>query len=104
MLIEARKVGLLVDASKVDLVLGRAGGNYVPPDPQAKMHESLTAKWWAAEFIWKRHYDQTRQKDGRRINLFRRRTLPKASLIHESAYQRGNAYKSKLPQDGIPTT
>jgi uncharacterized protein (DUF2235 family) len=104
MLNEARKAGLLVDANKVDLVLGRAGGDYVPPDPQAKMHESLTTKWWAAEFVWKRHYDLARQKESRRMNLFRRRTIPNASFIHESAYQRGDDYKSKLPPDGRPTT
>jgi hypothetical protein len=85
-------------------VLGRAGGDYVLPDPKAKMHKSLTAKWWAAEFVWKRHYDQARQKEGRRMNLFRRRTIPNASFIHESAYQRGDDYKNKLPPDGRPTT
>jgi uncharacterized protein (DUF2235 family) len=104
MLNEARKAKLLVDTNNVDLVLGRAGGGYVPPDPKAKMHESLTAKWRVAEFIWKRHYDPARQKECWRMNLFRRRTIPNASFIHESAYQRGEDYKGKLPPDGIPTT
>jgi hypothetical protein len=42
MLREAKTAGLLVDAGGEDLVLVRAGGGYVAPDPNSPLHESLT--------------------------------------------------------------
>ncbi len=101
MLSEAAQAGLLTESAKVDLVLGKSSGGYVPPDPTAKMHESLTWKWWPAELLFKRHYDYDRKMDTRRMNLGRPRTIPSGALIHRSAYQRGDDYKKKLPPDGI---
>jgi uncharacterized protein (DUF2235 family) len=97
MLGEAGKAHLIVDPGREALVLGRAGGGYVPPDPLAAMHESLTAKWWLAEFIPKRHFNAERQAEERRMNLFRRRTIPADAWIHEAAWQRGAAYSALLP-------
>jgi len=99
MLAEAEAAGLRVDPSRRDLVLGLSGGNFVPPNPKAEMHESLTAKWWAAEFIPKRHYDWKRKEETRRMNLFRRRTIPQGASIHQSAYDRGPGYAERLPGD-----
>lgn len=101
MLGEAKAAGLLADPAREALVLGQAGGGLVPPDPKAKMHESLTAKWWAAEFIPKRHYDFIRQAENRRMNLFRRRTILPGALIHQLAYDRGAEYSARLPTDAI---
>jgi uncharacterized protein (DUF2235 family) len=98
---EATDARLLVDRSRADLVLGRSGGVYVSPDPTAEMHESLTAAWWPAELIPKRHYDWKSKQEARRMNLFRRRSIPPGALIHESAYQRGAAYSSRLPRDAV---
>ena len=39
MLTEAIAAGLIIDAAKVDLVLGKHGGGYVSADPNAIMHE-----------------------------------------------------------------
>lgn len=102
MLREAGNAGLVIDKAREDLVLGRAGGGYVAPDPKAAAHESLTLSWWPAEFLFKRHYDWETKKEGRRMNLFRRRTIPAGSSIHQSAYERGDAYKAGLPADGVP--
>jgi uncharacterized protein (DUF2235 family) len=102
MLEEARSAGLLTDPAREDLVLGRAGRGYVAPDPKADMHESLTWPWYPAEFVLKRHYDWDKKKEGRRMNLFRRRSIPPGSLIHRSAYERGDDYAKRLPPDGIP--
>jgi uncharacterized protein (DUF2235 family) len=104
MLGEATAAGLMVDPARVDLVLGRSGGGYVPPDPKAQMHESLTAGWWAAEFIPKRHYDWKRKREERRMNLFRRRTIPPGAMIHQSAYDRGVEYSSRLAPDASIVT
>src|SRR5262249_23105524 len=98
MLDEAKKAGLQVEPEREDLVLGRqAGGDYVPPNAKADMHESLTATWWLAEFIPKRHFNAERKVEERRMNLFRRRTIPAGALIHDSAYAREADYVSRLP-------
>ena len=96
MLDEAKAANLVVDSGREARVLGRAGGGYVPPDPQAKMHESLTAAWWPVEFIPKRHYNAKKKKEERRMNLFRHRTIPPSATIHPSAYQRGTEYVASL--------
>jgi uncharacterized protein (DUF2235 family) len=98
---EATDAGLLVDPGRADLVLGRSGGAYVPPNPKAEMHESLTVSWWPAEFIPKKHYDWNSKQESRHMNLFRRRTIPPGALIHQSAYERGEAYSSRLPSDAV---
>lgn len=101
MLKEATAGGLLLDSAKVDLVLGRAGNGYVRDDPTGQIHRSLSVCWWPAEFVSKRHYDLSMRQETRRMNLFRRRTLPPKSKIHEAAYLRGDAYKARLPDDAI---
>jgi hypothetical protein len=97
MISEARAHGLLLDEERVARVLGCAGSGYVPPNPQAEMHESLTGFWRFAEFIPKRHFNWKLGEWRRRPNLFRRRTIPENSLVHESAFQRGDAYRKRLP-------
>jgi uncharacterized protein (DUF2235 family) len=101
MLREAIAAGLLVDNARMDLVLGQSGGGYAPLDSKAPMHESLTPKWWVAEFIPKRHYDWTTRRETKRMNLFRRRTIPSKSLVHQSAFERGGGYEQRLPADAI---
>jgi uncharacterized protein (DUF2235 family) len=97
MLREAITHGLLVDEDRVAAVLGRAGMEYVAPDALAQMHESLTGFWRLAEFLPKKHFDWKVGRVRRRMNFFRRRTIPENSLVHESAFQRGDAYRARLP-------
>jgi uncharacterized protein (DUF2235 family) len=102
MLQEAKAAGLLVLSGKENEVLGVLGtGGFVRPDPQAKPHESLKGFWNAAEFIWKKHYNWNKHKEERRMNLYRRRTIPAGSLVHESAFQRGSDYLKRLPGDCV---
>jgi len=82
-------------------VLGRAGGGYVPPDPNSPLHESLTKVWWPAELIAKRHYDSANKMWERRMNKGRRRTLPPGSMVHESVFQRAGDYAARLPSDVV---
>ena len=77
MLREARAAHLLLDETQVEAVLGARGPEYAPPNTTATMHESLTGWWRLAEFVPKRHYDWTTGRWGRRMNLFRRRVIPK---------------------------
>jgi uncharacterized protein (DUF2235 family) len=100
MLDEAVAKGLLVDEKKRDAVLGRGGSaRYVRPDPTAQAHESLKGFWNVAEFVWKKHYDRETGREGRRMNLYRRRTIPPGALVHASAYERGAAYRSRIPAE-----
>jgi hypothetical protein len=91
----------VTDPARVKLVMGRDGGDYVAPNPSAAAHESLIARWWAAEFIPKRHYDWAKGREGRRPNLFRRRTIPDGAMIHQSAYDRGEDYAGRLPANTV---
>jgi uncharacterized protein (DUF2235 family) len=101
MLAEAHACQLLLNKDRTDTVLGKKGQDYVPPNPTADMHESLTAAWWPAEFALKKHYDWKTGTTGRRMNLFRRRTIPEGSCIHDSAYVRGQDYQKLLPANAV---
>ena len=97
MLDEAVEKGLAVDDEKMATVLGNRSGGYVSPDPTAAAHESLTRKWWPAEFIFKRHWDSQQNVWRRRMNFGRRRTVPSGADVHRSVQARGAAYLKKLP-------
>ena len=102
MLDEAEAAGLLVDASRRREVLGQAGGDrHVAPNPLADAHESLTGVWRLAEYVPKKHYDFATRTERRRMNLGRRRTIPPNSLVHASAFERGDEYTKRLPSDAI---
>jgi uncharacterized protein (DUF2235 family) len=96
MLREAGAAGLLLDPAAVDLVLGRAGGDYAPPDALARRHESLKGWWRVAEYAPKRVYNWATGKREWHLNLGRRRTIPDHALIHDSAYRRGEKYLRTL--------
>lgn len=98
MLAEAHDKGLRLDPTRTARVLGRDGQGYAAPDANAPMHESLTWPWWPCEFVPKPHYDWTTGRRERRMNLFRRRTVPAGSLVHGSVWRR-NGYAPKLPPD-----
>jgi uncharacterized protein (DUF2235 family) len=104
MLKEAIAAGLIVDPTKMDFVLGRSGADYVPADPNAKMHKSLAGLWWAAEILPKRHFNWSKKEWEHRMNLGRPRTIPPKSLVHESVFQRLGYKPPNLPADAIPTT
>jgi uncharacterized protein (DUF2235 family) len=103
MVSEAEAAGLLIDTARRDEVLGSAGNpDDVREDPCAAAHESLTGWWRLAEFIPKRHYNWKTGREERRMNLFRRRTIPPGALIHKSVFQRGPEYVKRLPPDAVP--
>jgi uncharacterized protein (DUF2235 family) len=99
---EAVANGLLIDETKRSAILGRGGDpRYMPPDPNAKAHQSLRGFWHVAEFLWKRHYDRATGRERYRMNLYRRREMPPGSLVHASAFERGQAYRRRIPTDAI---
>jgi hypothetical protein len=102
MLDEAEPAGLIVEAAKRAEVLGQvAGAGYVAPDANADPHESLEGAWNLVEYLPKKHYDFATRTHGRRMNRGRRRTIPPRSLVHASAFERGDEYAKRLPPDAI---
>jgi uncharacterized protein (DUF2235 family) len=101
MLEEAKAEGLLVNPAREKEVLGRGGSKkYVAtPDANAAAHKSLKGAWNLAEVVWKKHYDWSKDEWGRRMNLWRRRSIPPGSLVHSSAWLRAGNYADRLPPD-----
>lgn len=100
MLEEAKMAGLIIDPSKQAEVLGLTGsGKYVPAEPDAGRHESLKGAWHIGEFIPKRHWNLKAGKWEHRMNLYRRRTLPAGSLVHDAAYLQDAEYQKRIPAD-----
>ena len=88
MLDEASEKGLLIDPERAATILGANASRYCTPDPKAQIHESLTWKWWIPEFLPKPHFDWKSRSTRRRMNLFRRRTIPAGAVVHESVTMR----------------
>jgi len=92
----------MVDDSREFDVLGLSpGSQYAPAAPDATKHKSLKGAWNFAEFIPKRHWNADRERWERRMNLYRRRTMPAGSLVHESAYLQGADYQKRFPQNAV---
>jgi hypothetical protein len=106
MLEEAKADGLLTNLGREAEVLGRGGSKRfaAQPDPNATLHESLKGAWNIAELIPKQHYDWTKSKSTRRMNLWRRRTIPAGGLVHSSAWERRGDYYKRLPKDAVKVT
>ncbi|HEV3216968.1 MAG TPA: DUF2235 domain-containing protein [Vicinamibacterales bacterium] len=103
MLAEAEQHGLKVDQQKRKDILG-GKQPYVSADPDACLHNSLTGWWNLAEFVPKKHYNWQTKQEQRRMNLYRRRTIPPGSVIHWSVFERTGNYAAgiNLPGDAIP--
>jgi uncharacterized protein (DUF2235 family) len=100
MVVEAERAGLLCDRGRRDALLPPLAPRTMPAAPPP-MHESLKGAWHLAELVWKKHFNMTTQEWGRRMNLWRRRTLPSAPLVHVSAYERDNAYRARIPNNAV---
>jgi uncharacterized protein (DUF2235 family) len=90
--------GLLTDLDRVEEVLGHRSDRHVPPDDNAKLHESLEGWWNLAEFVPKKNYDWQTGKTGRRMNYWSRRFIPPGSWVHQSAFRRQD-YRDRFPLD-----
>jgi uncharacterized protein (DUF2235 family) len=100
MLEEAISVGLLTDRKKVDLILGESGKDYIRPNPDGLLHDSMTSGWKIIEYLAKPHWDG--KQTTWRANKFKPRTWPAAPLVHDAAWLRaGGKYAERLPPDAI---
>jgi uncharacterized protein (DUF2235 family) len=101
MLDEAQSAGLLVDPARRRQILGQDPGRHVAPNPMAEPHESLTGAWHLAEYLPKKHFDWQSRTERRRMNRHRRRIIPRGSLVHVAARQRGEAYWRDRVKDPV---
>jgi len=98
MIEEAKAAGLLVDETAEARVLGKGRSKkYVAASPKACRHESLTGWWNLAEFVPKRVWDKDRGVWERRMNLYRRRTMPDGAFVHDCVRELGEKYCKRLP-------
>jgi uncharacterized protein (DUF2235 family) len=102
MIDEAHQAGLLLDPDRVDLILGRQGQGYVPPNPDACLHNSLTRWWRPVEFVRKPHWNEDLRKTEWRSNRSCPRTWPEKPVVHDAAWLRHNgSYADRLPVDAV---
>src|SRR4029434_10662811 len=85
-----------------DLILGQRGQGYVPPNPDACLHNSLTRWWGPVEFVPKPHWDHVQGHTERRGTRAQHRTWPPQPVVHDAAWQRHNGiYAKDLPSDAV---
>jgi uncharacterized protein (DUF2235 family) len=94
MLVEAQNAGLAIDIRKAQTVLGHLDHgylpNYVQPDENAILHQSLHGIWWALEYL--PHLNPHTGR-GWSIPKGQRRTIPRGSYLHESVLKTNSAPK-----------
>lgn len=82
--LEAVKAGLLIDPGRFDEIMGRSSTRYAPKDPGAKVHYGMHPWLWGlTEFVPKKRWNYLKRKWQWRPNLFRRRSLPTAPIVHD---------------------
>ena len=81
---EARNLGLDIDTTRRNALQQHASAQ----SWTEKQHESLTLRWWIAEFIPKKVYNDKTEKRTWRLGLGRHRTINDGELLHESVLRR----------------
>ena len=97
---EAADAGLLLDAERLDEVLGRRGTDFVP-QALGPLHNSTTGFWHLAEFVPKARYNRATGRTELRMNRHRRRTMPSDACVHDVAWTIPG-YADRLPAGAVP--
>ena len=109
MLCEAQNAGLVFDPQKLTDVLG-GSLPYAPPDPKAKLHNSLRWYWWPGEF-WPKLISrrvtipgqaEPDWKRGIRLNFGRRRFIHDGARIHQTVFDRMAVHSAKYQPKNLP--
>lgn len=87
-----------------ELALGRNPDKpYIPPDPRAKQHNSMSWGWSILEFLpqWRRKREDDPKSSRLTIPLFARRSIPAGARIHQSVADRakGSDRPPNMPAD-----
>jgi uncharacterized protein (DUF2235 family) len=98
---EAEAAGLCINRARRDDIFGLTSSSWVKPDPAAPAHEELDFRWIPLEFIPVPQYNWKEGRARYRLPLGRRRVIPPRSLVHDSAFARGDGYRSRLPADVV---
>lgn len=96
---EATEAGLLLDPERLDEVLGRRGGGFVPPG-SGPLHNSTTGVWHIAEFVPKARYNRATGRTEQRMNRYRPRTMPADACVHDVAWDIPG-YAGRLPAGAL---
>ena len=86
MLQGARDAKLGVDNHRLAELLDRPPVSEIPWSDM--LHNSLTLRWWLAEFFPKYAWQSATRKQRLKIGLFRPRTIKEGAILHRSALQR----------------
>ena len=99
---EAEKAGLLLDKTRMDEALGIPPSTFAPAEASATVHYGMQPKAWGLlEIVPKKHWDFAENKWKWRANLFRRRSLPDAPIVHDVAWDM-RSERVRLPQTNLP--
>jgi Uncharacterized alpha/beta hydrolase domain (DUF2235) len=92
---ELQNHGVEFCQERVDMVLGKPTGYHSadkiytpPPEPDHRIHDSLTGLWWVLQLFPQQYYDKEDQKIQWRVPYGLSRTIPHGAIIHGSAVQR----------------
>jgi uncharacterized protein (DUF2235 family) len=99
MVCEAAGHGLKFDLQRIKEVFGLVGHDYIAPNANDKLHNSMKGFWPFLEFVPKKTYDAASKRWKWRVNRFRKRDIPAGALVHESAFARGDSYRKNFPAD-----
>ncbi|MBP2558325.1 uncharacterized protein (DUF2235 family) [Neorhizobium galegae] len=107
MIRETGSTGLIYVTRTINnIVLGKNANKYVPPDPEAQLHDSMTKGWKILEYIPRRVPESSWRKRGDRTGLYfpleDRRLIPDGAKLHDSVKTRldAGAYNPpNLPKD-----
>ncbi len=102
---EAVTKGLLVDAGRWACELGEGPAckrRHARPCATARLHNSLSWKWWPLELLPHRYYEWRSRRQRWRIPLGAPRSIPAGAAIHASVLRREAAadcqYSPRLPE------
>jgi len=107
MMVEAQNFGLRIDPRKAERVLDAPDQSsspsmdmqYVRPDPDAMIHESLKGPWWILEIFPHRIYNKRDERPHWAIPLGQHRVIPEGSLIHKSVFDRMEKMETYRPKN-----
>ncbi|NLS04539.1 DUF2235 domain-containing protein [Rhizobium sp. P32RR-XVIII] len=96
MIEETRAAGLIYVTRTVnDIVLGKGNKKYVPLEPTAPLHDSMTAAWKILEYVPRHVPEHSWREHGNRSAIYLpksdRRFIPDDALIHVSVKERMDA-------------
>lgn len=96
MIRETGSTGLIYVTRTINnIVLGKNANKYVPPNPKAQLHDSMTKGWKILEYVPRRVPESSWRKRGHRTGLYfpleDRRLIPDGAKLHDSVKTRLDA-------------